>query len=115
MSNPFNKYKSNPTVHFIESLGAEVTLRELTYGEAEKFLKEAVKGEEKDGTPILDMEAIAGALLAKVSLALVEPKMSVEDLEALSVSSREALMEIAKIVEGVPSGKSNSPTETSLT
>jgi len=119
MANPFDKYKVEGKVYFIKSLGSEVTLRELTYGESEEFMKAAVKGEDAEGNPIMDLDAIAKALVAKVSLALLEPKMTVKQLTALGASSRSSLVEISKIVEGIDlvddSGKSDSQTEISST
>jgi len=116
MSNPFDKFNVNNTTHFIEALDASVTLRDLTYAESEKFLKQVISGEEADGTPIINMDALSDTLLEKISLVMIEPAMTVEQLQSLAGSSRSALAEIGKIVEGLgDEGKSASPTETSST
>ncbi len=114
--NPFDQFAVSVTPHFIEALNAEITLRDLTYSESEDFLKKVINGEDDKGEPVIDMEALADTLLEKISLVMVEPEMTVQQLRDLGVNSRAALAEIGRIVEGVgAAGKSSSPTETSST
>ena len=119
MGNPFNKYDTQEADHYIEAMDATITLRELTYAEAEEFMQKAIKGEDENGEPIIDLDAITAAMLEKISLTLVNPKMTVEQLSKLSISARGAFLEITKIIEGLGNvdagGKSDSPTETSST
>ncbi len=78
MSNPFAKYKPKHKKVFIESLGAEVELREIT-------LEEAMSVEDMN-----DIET----MYYYVSKALVSPKMSMKELRELNTQATSALKEI---------------------
>ncbi len=113
MANVFDKFNGVTTVHKIKALdGAEVTLRELTHKESKELLQEMVKGVDSDGNPDVDFAGALDVKLKKISLALVDPKMSFTDLEALGNSSQAALDEIYTIVDpetaAIISGKGKS-------
>ena len=100
MSNPFNQFAGTETKHKIASLqGAEVTLRTLSLAESAEI--DAIlysQGFGEDGKPILSIESINKAKIVRVSKALVSPKMSVKELESLSISSLDAINEIVDIL-----------------
>ena len=101
MGNPFDKFKPVETVHHIESLGAEVTLRQLTVKEVADATAAVIKEVDKDGNPIMDFKALSKIKLLKVSQALVKPKMTVSHLETLSKSASEVIDEIINIVDPI--------------
>ncbi len=100
MSNPFNQFAGTETKHKIAALqGAEVTLRTLSLSESAEI--DAIlysQGFGDDGKPILSIESINKAKIVRVSKALVIPKMSVKELESLSISSLDAINEIVDIL-----------------
>jgi len=100
MANPFNIFAGQETKHKIAALqGAEVTLKTLSIAESAEV--EALvysKGFGEDGKPIIDIPSINQAKLMRVSKALVNPKMSVKELEALGVGSMEAIDELIEIM-----------------
>jgi len=100
MANPFDMFKAEETTHTIKALnGAKITLKNLSLQESTRVdTIMYTKGFKDDGTPILSMEDITAAKLLRLSLALVEPTMSVKDLESLSIQSMEAINEITDII-----------------
>ncbi len=91
---------ANVTTHKISALdGAEVQLKSLTIKEIKTIAKDMIKGSDKNGEPIIDYEKAGDSQLKKISLALVEPKMTMAELEALSNSAKDALDEILAIVD----------------
>ncbi len=78
MSNPFLKYTPKKKTVFIEALGVDVDLRELS-------LDEAMQANDMD-----EVET----LYFYVSKALVSPKMSMKDLKGLNTEATEALKQI---------------------
>ena len=100
MPNAFDKYSATETKHKIEALdGAEVTLKELTLKEVKEIANEMIKGMDADGNPIIDFEKANSSQMKKVSMALIEPKMSVADLEGLGRGAKAAIDEIFAIVD----------------
>ncbi len=98
--NAFAKYQSATTVHKIKALDdAEVTLRDLTLKEAKDIAAEIITGFDSDGNPEIDYEKANDSKMKKISLALVEPKMTITELEDLGVSAMDALDEIFAIVD----------------
>ena len=98
-NNPFSMFTPKETKHKIEALGgAEVTLVELT--QAQKAEVDAIlysNGFGDDGKPKLDLNDINRANTLKLSLSLLEPKMSVKELNTLSVDATGAFSEILKL------------------
>lgn len=100
MANAFDKFKGSETKHVIKAMdGFEVTLRQLSLKEASKIANSMIKSVSKDGIPEMDIEKAGQVKLMKISAALVDPKMTVAQLEALSTDAREALDEIYAIVD----------------
>jgi hypothetical protein len=85
--------------------GAKVTYRYLTMAEQDAFSKRLVKDFGADGSkPIIDFEEATKIKYEKAALILVEPKMSVKDLMALSSNAVEAINEINALIEGEDEG-----------
>ncbi len=99
MSNVFDKYLPKESTHYVEALGAEVTIKALTIGESEELRFFAVKGLDSEGKPDVDMSKLSEARLRKVSLMLVNPAMSPKDLKALGSDADEAISEILTLAD----------------
>ena len=99
-ANPFSMFTPSETVHKVKALNnASITVRDLT--QAEKAAIDGImysEGFGTDGKPQLSIEAIGKANLMKISKVLVEPKMSVKELEALSVEASSAFTEILELI-----------------
>ena len=98
-NNPFDLFKPTETSHKIAALnGAEVTLKTLSQAEKAEIDAVLYSGGFEDGKPVLSMEALNKANIVKLSKILVEPKMSIKDLERLSVEVDSAFKEIIDLV-----------------
>jgi len=104
--NPFDQYTIKAAEYEIKSLGATVTLRKLSLEQSQSFIDKSIKGVDKDDNPIIDVKAIQESNFHKVSLGLVDPKMTVKQLKELGVGARDVIKEILDIVDPLPSGKS---------
>ena len=98
--NPFDAYKTENKTVFIEALNSDVTYRELTMLEADNFNKRLLKNYDGKGDPTIDLEEATKINYEKVALALIEPKMTVKELQALPTSASKAIAEIAKVIDG---------------
>ena len=94
MDKLFDRYEAKADKVFLESLDAEVLMRNLTLKEQETFGDKVVKGFDKEGEPILDMKAITLSRLEKVCLHMVEPKISLKELQGLSSDVKEFIAEV---------------------
>lgn len=103
--NPFDAYIMEEKIVYIEALNAEVKLRPLTMGESDAFNKRLIKGYTGKGEPTVDMEEATKINYEKVALAMIEPKMSVEQLQALPSSASKAINEIVKHIDGREDGE----------
>ena len=101
MSNIFDQFKPTETKHYIESLNGEVTLRSLTLKQIADISNDIMDGLDDEGNPKMDMQKALRVNYLKVSAALVEPKMSPEQLESLSGGAKEAIKEIMYLVDPV--------------
>jgi len=99
MSNVFEKFGQHESTHFIKSLGAEVTIRKLTLKESEEFMDRMYKGEDSAGEAIIDMTNMSAIILEKVCLALIEPKVTVEEFQAMDADVTAVVMEIHKLID----------------
>jgi hypothetical protein len=102
MSNVFDIFKGTEqhTVK-IKALGdKEITYRDLTMQESDAFTSKLVTGYDEKGKPKLNYEALNQLKYDKLSLVLVDPKMTVKDLEILSAHALSAINEILELVDG---------------
>jgi len=100
--NPFDAFSVSTETKTakIESLnGAEITYRELTMGEDDKFRRMMIKGIDKDGSPIMNLDKYEEVKYHKVATMLIEPTMTVEALKNLSTKAEGAIEEILKLVK----------------
>tara|TARA_R110000772_G_scaffold5454_1_gene19457 strand:- start:11608 stop:11958 length:351 start_codon:yes stop_codon:yes gene_type:complete len=84
----------------IKALGAEIKYRTLTMKESDDFQKKTVKGFDSDGKPDFNFDAIAQLRNEKIALCMIEPKMTVKELEQLSAGASSALIEIESLITG---------------
>lgn len=85
----------------IEALGgAEIKYRTLTIKEADDFQKKMIKGFDGEGKPELNFDAMSTVRNEKIALCLIEPKMTVKELEGLSSEAGKALGEIESLISG---------------
>ena len=101
LDNVFAQFAGHETkTATVEALGAEIKYRTLTMKESDDFQKKTVKGFDKDGKPDFNFNAISQLRNEKISLCMIEPKMTVKELEALSAEASKALIEIEALVSG---------------
>ena len=98
--NPFDMYVRETEVVFIEALNAEVTLQSLTMAENDAFTARLFKNYKNKDEMNIDMAEATKINYEKVSLALVQPKMTVNQLKALSTKATDAIAEIVKHIDG---------------
>lgn len=96
--NLFDKYKPKETEHTL-STGDRVTLRELTLAQVAGLNKGMLKGMDDQGKPQVDMDAALKVKNQKISMSLVSPTMSVEELEALGIQARPLLDEVYALID----------------
>ena len=99
-TNPFAQFVTTEKKKYIKALDAEITYRELTMAENDKFTKKLIKGYSKDGGAEFDMAEATEVGYEKVALCLIDPKMTVAELKALPASASSAINEIIKAIEG---------------
>ena len=105
-TNPFAKFSLGNKTLKVKSLGnATVTIRELSISEEKELHDMVVPTYDENGKPHVDYNAIGEAKLIKVSMSLVEPTMTVEELKALSGKAVNAIDEIANEVDKLSQGK----------
>ncbi|MCI4437206.1 MAG: hypothetical protein JHC33_10415 [Ignisphaera sp.] len=109
MSNPFLKYAPTDTEYDIKSLGAKVILRKLTIKQSQDFQDGVITGLDANNEPIIDFKAALNVKYLKVSAALIEPKMTVDDLKNLGADAEEAIKEILAIVDVSPEAAKGKP------
>jgi len=78
---------------------AEVVIRDLSLKQQADFISALVDGYDEEGLPIINYDKAADIRLAKISAALVEPAMTVEELGALGVDAKEALDELYAYID----------------
>lgn len=92
--------KADRIIH-VEAWDADVKIRDFSVEERKKIISEMIKSPiSKDGdTQINYADALEAKLLA-VSMALVEPKLTVNDLRQLSEKAMDGINEIYDAIEG---------------
>lgn len=104
MSNIFAKYKTNTKVIKVKALDdAEVTIRELTVNESNEFYKRLVGETNSDGSMNFNYKEMFSIKIDKVASAMIEPKMTAEELYLLSEGATEAINEISDAIDGFSS------------
>ena len=98
--NPFDAFQTTEKIVHIEALEADVKLRDLTMAEADAFNARLLKGYTGKGDPEIDMAEATKINYEKVALAMLEPKMTVAQLQALPTSASKAIGEIVKAIDG---------------
>ena len=96
----FDKFSLKTKKVKIKALdNAEVTIQELTIAQANDFYKRVVKGFGADGKAEINYNELGDIKLEKVAIGLVEPKMSFQELKALSNKAMPAIDEIAEAID----------------
>jgi hypothetical protein len=109
MANIFDKFKVNTKKVKIDALdGAEITIQELTVAQSTEFQKRVISGIDGDGKAELNYDELADIKLEKVALAMVEPKLTLEELKALSSTANKAIDEISDAIDNFDEGKKKS-------
>ena len=102
--NPFEKFSLKTKKVKVKALdNTEVTIQELTVAQSTDFYKRVVKGFDDEGKAQLNYDEIADIKLEKVSVAMLEPKMSIDELKALSNKANVAIDEIAEAIDAFES------------
>lgn len=96
----FNKFQTEVKKVKIKALdNAEISIREQSVSEVNDFYKKVVKNVDKSGKPEVDINAMMDVRLEKVAACMVEPKMTVDELKALSSKANDAINEIAEEID----------------
>ena len=99
MANPFAKFSLKTKKVKIKALDAEVEIQELTYAQSVEFSKRIINGFDENGKADLNYDELADIKIEKVSLGLVEPTMSIDELKKLSTQATKAIDEIAEAID----------------
>jgi len=97
---PFDAYATEERVVHIEAFNADVTVRDLTMGESDAFNKRLLKDYDGKGDPTIDLAEAAKINYEKIALAMLSPKKTVKELQAMGTSATKAIQEIIKAIDG---------------
>ena len=86
------------TVH-LESIDADVTVRNFTSEENDKYTSFMVKGLDKNGDPEVDVGKSLELKYMKISDALVEPKISAKEIKGMC-DAKNFIEEMIGIIDG---------------
>ena len=99
--NPFDAYAVAERKVVIKALdNYEVTIKDLSIAEADAFNKRLLKDYTGKGDPIIDLEEATKINKEKVAKCLIEPKMTVAEIDALGTRGAKAIAEIVKEIDG---------------
>ena len=90
---------ANQTV-FIEALGSEVTFRPITKKESDAYTKRLLGDYDGKGDPIIDIGEANKINSEKVAKCLIDPKITVDELNAYGTGIDKAIAEIVKHIDG---------------
>ena len=79
----------------LKSIDADVVLRNFTSEENDEFAKYAIKSMDADGNPEVDLSKSMELKYMKVSAALVEPELTVDDLKGM-YGAKDFITEVLK-------------------
>ena len=98
-----DKFKRNEKTLKVKAWGGEVVIQQLSIKEKSEIESmiygNATPEQLRDGTYKIDMNALISSRLKAVSYCLVEPKLSVDDLETLTGDASEGINEVYKAIE----------------
>ena len=97
--NPFDIYAIHNRTEFIKALGQEVTFRPLTKKESDEFNVRLLKDYKGEGEMNIDLAEANKINMEKVALCLIEPKITVEEMEQYGDGINEAINEIAALID----------------
>ena len=98
--NPFLQFGLKTKKVKVKALNdAEVTIQELTVAQSNSFYKRVVSGYDADGMAEINYDEMVEIKIEKVSASMLEPKMSVDELKALSVEANKAIDEISLAID----------------
>ena len=102
MVNPFDVFRKDlEKTAKIDGLEGEIKYRELTMGEADSFNKRLLKNYNGKGDPTVDMNEATKIGYEKLELCMLEPKMTVKQLQKLPTSAGKAINAIIKLIDGI--------------
>lgn len=97
------KFKRNTKTVKVKAWGGEVVIQQLSIKEKSEIeamiYGNATPEELQKGTYKIDMNAFISSRIKAVSYALVEPILSLEDLETLTGEASEGINEVHKAIE----------------
>ena len=98
-ANPFDAYTIEEQTVTIEGFG-DIKLRSLSMAETDAFNKRLLKGYTGKGDPEIDMVEATKINYEKIEMAMIEPKMTVKQLQALPSTASKVIGEIVKAIDG---------------
>ena len=101
MGNPFDVFRKDlEKTATVEGLDGEIKYRELTMGEADAFNKRLLKDYDGKGDPSIDMNEATKIGYEKIELCMIEPKMTVKQLQKLPASASKTINAIIRLIDG---------------
>ncbi len=101
-ANPFDIFKQEVKTAHIESINATVQYKELTLKELDALNKSMVKGYDPvTNEPDLDMDAALMLKYKKVEMMLVEPTITVEELQEFTGDGQKFIKEMLALLAKV--------------
>ncbi len=97
-TNFFDEFLPKPVEYTLVG-GQAVTLKKLSYGENQKISNASIDGVDSNGNPQINFEEANRAKFKKISKALVDPVMTVKQLEALDSDADDLIDELFKLVD----------------
>jgi len=100
MANPFSKYTLKTKEIKVKALNdAKVTIQELSVGKSNDYYGRLFSKLDGEGKPVLNTGEIVKVKLEKVAEAMIEPKMTMEELQGLSAKAGNAISEISDAID----------------
>ncbi len=98
VDNFFSQYLPQAEEHTLSN-GSVIQIKKLSYGQSQTISNASIKSIDADGTPQIDFEEAQKSKFKKISASLVDPKMTVKQLEALSEEADDIINEIFTLVD----------------
>ena len=94
-----SKFALSETKVHLDSIDADVVIRNFTAEENDDFTKFMIKGLDKKGDPIVDLEKSMQIKYKKIAAALVDPKVSEKDIQGMH-GAKDFIEEIIGHIDG---------------
>ena len=97
--NPFDIFAINNRTEFIKALNTEVTFRPLTKKESDEFNTKLLGDYSGEGEVNIDLKLANKINMQKVANCLIEPKITIEEMNAYGSGINDAINEIVGYID----------------